>query len=177
MFPLAIVLGSVGVILLLAGLVGGFFTFLGPAMPKFGTIARVLRLPLAGLLVLSAISITLLDPSAQALATTSTQSSTTSTLSAAAKAVSATYSADQDTDRAVIVLLRGRSSFQGQTDANLIDASKSACLLLAHGDRASDILAVATNAGISADDAAYFLAVAVEAYCPTYRDLAIATAT
>ena len=176
MFSLAIVLGSAGAILILAGLVGGACTSSGFIMPKLGTIARVLRFPLAGLIVLSAVSITLLDPSAQARASTSTQSSATAAVGGAAKAASATLSADQDTDLTVIALLRSRPSFQRQSNASLIDASKSACLLLAQGDRASDILATTTSAGISADDAVYFLAVAVEAYCPTYRDVAIATA-
>lgn len=140
-------------------------------MPKLGTIARVLRFPLAGLIVLSAVSITLLDPSAQAQASTSTQSSATAAVGGAAKAASATLSADQDTDLTVIALLRSRPSFQRQSNASLIDASKSACLLLAQGDRASYILATTTSAGISADDAVYFLAVAWKPTAPHIETL------
>lgn len=140
-------------------------------MPKLGTIARVLWFPLAGLIVLSAVSITLLDPSAQAQASTSTQSSATAAVGGAAKAASATLSADQDTDLTVIALLRSRPSFQRQSNASLIDASKSACLLLAQGDRASYILATTTSAGISADDAVYFLAVAWKPTAPHIETL------
>jgi len=55
---LAYILGSVGAVLLLAGLVGGGFQFSGWIMPKVGKFARLLCFCVGGALVLTALAIT-----------------------------------------------------------------------------------------------------------------------
>ena len=149
---------------------GGACTSSGFIMPKLRTIARVLRFPLAGLIVLSAV-----HHSPRSIGPGSGidfyPKFGNCCCGWRGEAASATLSADQDTDLTVIALLRSRPSFQRQSNASLIDASKSACLLLAQGDRASYILATTTSAGISADDAVYFLAVAWKPTAPHIETL------
>jgi hypothetical protein len=57
MEALAVTLGSVGAVLLLAGLVGGGFEFSGWVMPKVGKFARLLSFGVGGTLVLAALGV------------------------------------------------------------------------------------------------------------------------
>lgn len=183
MFALAIVLGSVGALLILVGLIGGDFTFSGSVIPKVGRFARVLSFTVGGLLVLSALFVVLLDPSISGppsptpASMTAQNSPSTSVLPSSSypQSSGADTSSDAYTemDKQVVSLLRTRPWFQGVPGADLVALSHSECGVLQRGGQGSDVKSILMHEGASPADASYGLAVAVAAYCPEYSSVAV----
>jgi hypothetical protein len=180
MFTLAIVLGSVGALLILVGLIGGDFTFSGSVIPKVGRVSRVLSFTVGGCLVLSSLSIVALDlsisdqTSASRVATQPLPSSTSISDSSNSQSGSndGTIGAYSSTDQEVVSLLSARSSFRGVPGAELVSISHSECGVLQRGGHGSDIVTIARNNRVTTDDALYSLGVSVAAYCPDYLSAA-----
>ncbi|HXT45392.1 MAG TPA: DUF732 domain-containing protein [Pseudonocardiaceae bacterium] len=180
MFTLAIVLGSVGALLILVGLIGGDFTFSGSAIPKVGKVSRVLSFTVGGFLVLSALSIVVLDSSNSnqtsanpaALQPLSHQSSISDSSTNFRSADNEGTSPYSPTDQNVVSLLSERPSFRQVPGADLVSISHAECGVLQRGGHGSDVVAIMTNNGASAADASYGLGVAVAAYCPDYLSAA-----
>jgi hypothetical protein len=178
MFTLAIVLGSVGALLILVGLIGGDFTFSGSVIPKVGKVSRVLSFTVGGFLVLSALFIVILDSSISGQSPANPAQVTQPVLPSQPSISNSPYfqpgnndvtpGAYTSTDQKVVSLLSTRSSFRGVSGAELVSISHAECGVLQRGGHGSDVVAIATNNGVSADDAGYSIGVAVAAYCPDY---------
>jgi Protein of unknown function (DUF732) len=161
MITLAVVLGSVGAMLMLVGLVGGGFSFSGSVMPKVGTIARTLSFSFGSVLVLSSLMVVAVDPSLGPTKSEPIQTAPT----AIVESVPAGYD--------VPGLLRSRPSFTDYSDQDLDGLARAMCSDLRAGSRGRDEVQVLVDHGISTDDAIYALAAATTAYCPAYADPAI----
>jgi mannitol/fructose-specific phosphotransferase system IIA component len=84
----------------------------------------------------------------------------------AAPAAGSTSSGELDPlDQQVVDALQQRPSFANVSAGDLIAITHAQCGALQRGATGSDVVSIATNNGVSYDDAVYALRVSIAAYC------------
>jgi hypothetical protein len=168
MFPLSLVLGSTGALLIVVGAVGGGFTFSGLVVPAVGAAGRILSFAVGALLVVVGLIVFVMDPAIQLPA----DASTPDPRPTAAAGPNGSAPGFGPVDQQVVYLLSQRPSFAGVSGVDLVSLAHAECGVLQRGGTGSDVVTIATDNGVSYADAVYELQLSVEAYCGDLADAA-----